>query len=252
MGAESQIDLAIDVFGIRDTPDVLPDDLNLLLGELLTGSTGSAAYKKIVRQIHLVRCVPPRNGVSIQQRAQGFHIFPGALAARAVIDALLKVVYADLVELYGPDRPEVFVRRFVAIQCAFPSALPLMRREPQGEQLRKSRTCCGAMLRIQLWEVLHGGLFRGKAALCDPDRLHSSVVQRLVTDDLHGHPAAVLALVDAAGAIPTAWAFALGHDLLFPALGAEKGALGDLPLTFHANQEKHLPSPCKMDRKVVQ
>lgn len=170
----------------------------------------------------------------------------------AVVDALLEVVDGDFIEAHGPDGAEVLERRFIAVHRALALALPLVGGEPQAEKLGEGDLLRGALPGGQLGEVLHGGLFRGKAAFGDADGFQLAVVQGLIADDLHSHPAAVLALVDAAGAVPPAGPLPLGGRLLFPALGAEKGALGDFPLTFHANQEKHLPSPCKTVRKVVE
>ena len=65
MGAESQVNLAIDVVGIRDMPDALADDLDFLPGEFLPGSPGNAADEQVVGQVHLARGVSSGDGVGV-------------------------------------------------------------------------------------------------------------------------------------------------------------------------------------------
>ena len=60
MGAESQVNLAIDVVGIRDMPDALADDL-----DFLPGSPGNAADEQVVGQVHLARGVSSGDGVGV-------------------------------------------------------------------------------------------------------------------------------------------------------------------------------------------
>lgn len=112
-GPEAQVALAQDrIHAVQ--ANQRPELVHRLQGQARLAYPGLAADDDVGGQVQVVRHGMAGDAELVDQAAEGLHILLGA-AAQVIVEAVLDIVDVDIPHFHGPDGPQVFQGRPVAV-----------------------------------------------------------------------------------------------------------------------------------------